>query len=181
MRILLVAFSALALASGCRGAGPYGHSPNYVPLADEETAIANAREYDPVMAQRQPEAWRALQVSLFGIVTNRSSGPAGGTYLTLSLRVLEARNLCDTANDDDTCRVTVSDKDFGVIHVIAPLRPEDDVGQHSVGGGSLLRVVGKLGESVDSNDGAPVLRASYYRHWPRHYFVTKASAEHMRQ
>jgi hypothetical protein len=181
MRTLVPALLLSVLVVGCHGAGPYGHAPNYVPLPEEESAVAGARDYDPVMYQRQADSWRKTNVSLFGIVTNRGSGPAGGAYLTLSVRVLEPRNLCDNANDDDSCRVTVSDRDFGVVHVIVPLRPEDDVGQHSVGGGSLLRVVGRFGEDVDPNDGAPIMRASYYRHWPRHFFVTKASAEHMRQ
>jgi hypothetical protein len=172
---------ALVAVAGCHGAGPYGHSPKYAPLDDEAKAVEGARQYDPVMYQREQEAWRKGTTWLFGIVTNRASGPSGGAYLTLSVRTLEPRNLCDNANDEDTCRVTVSDKDFGVVHAIVPLRPEDDVGEHSVGGGSLLRVVGKLGQDVDPNDGAPILRATYYRHWPRHFFVTKASAEHMRQ
>lgn len=180
MKATHLALVALTLF-GCHGAGPYGHAPNYVPLSDEEKALQNAREYDPVMYQRQSDQWRSADVSLFGIVTNRGSGPSGGAYLTLSVRRLEPRNLCDNANDDDSCRVTVSDRDFGVVHVIVALRPDDDLGQHSVGGGSLLRVVGRFAENVDPNDGGPILRASYYRHWPRHFFVTKASAEHMRQ
>ena len=43
----------------------------------------------------------------------------------------------------NTCRVTVSDRDFGVVHVLARLRR----GRHRralVGAGSLLRAVGKL-------------------------------------
>jgi hypothetical protein len=169
------------LLAACSGAGQYGHAPTYVPLADEERSVAGVREYDPVMYQREQESWRAKPTSLFGVVTHRASGPSGGAYLTLSVRRLEPRNLCDNHNDDDTCRVTVSDRDFGVVHALVPLRPDDDVGQHSVGGGSLLRVVGKFGQDVDPNDGAPIIRVTFYRHWPRHFFVTKASAEHMRQ
>src|SRR5437870_5803926 len=160
---------ALALPA-CHSAGAYGHSPKYVPLSDESSAIAGAREYDPVMVQREPEAWRAQPTALFGIVTNRGSGPSGGTYLTLSVRSLEPRNLCDNMNDDDTCRVTVSDKDFGVVHALVDLHGDDDVGEHSVGGGSLVRLVGKLVDSADPQDGAPILRATYYRHWPRYFY-----------
>ena len=29
--------------------------------------------------------------------------------------------------------------------------------------------------------GAPVLRAAYYRHWPRNFFVTTADASHMQR
>ena len=30
-------------------------------------------------------------------------------------------------------------------------------------------------------DGAPILRSMFYRHWPRHFYVTNASADLMRQ
>ncbi len=168
-------------ALGCHSAGPYGHAVNYEPLGDEEKAVTGAREYDPVMFQRQPDEWRAKTSSLFGVVTKRDAAPGGGAYLTLSVRRLEQRNLCENANDEDTCRVTVSDADFGVVHAIVALRPEDDVGEHSVGIGSLLRVVGKFGQDLDTNDGAPILRATYYRHWPHYFYVTKSSARTMRQ
>jgi hypothetical protein len=167
--------------AGCRGAGPYGYSPNYAATSDEEGATKGAREYDPVMYQREPETWRKSKTVLFGVVTGRQPGPGGAAYLTLSVRRLEPRNLCSNANDEDTCRVTVSDRDFGVVHALSPLRPDDDVGEKSVGAGSLVRVAGQFGEDVDPNDGAPVLRASFYRHWPRHFFVTSSNADTMRQ
>lgn len=174
----VLAFVLLGL-SACHGAGPYGHAVNYVPLSDEEKAIAGAREFDPVMYGRAQEEWRNKPVVLFGIVTNR--GSHNGAYLTLSVRRLAPRNLCDNGNDEDSCRVTVSDAEFGVIHAVASLGAEDDVGEHSVGVGSMLRVVGTIGEDVDPNDAAPVLRVKYYRHWPRGYFVTQAAASTMRQ
>lgn len=175
-------FLALPLAAAaCGGAGPYGHSPKYVPLGDETRAVAGAREYDPIMVQRDPDGWRKKPTSLFGVVTARGTGPGGGTYLTLSVRTLEPRNLCDNMHDDDSCRVTVSDRDFGVVHAIVQLHGEDDVGEHSVGGGSLLRLVGMIGEDVDPEDGTPILRATYYRHWPRYFYVTKSAAREMRQ
>src|SRR5579859_432675 len=107
--------AAALLVAACHSAGAYGHAIAYEPLGDEEKALAGAREYDPIMFQRLPEEWHAKPSSLFGIVTNRSSAPTGGAYLTLSVRRLEPRNLCDNANDEDTCRVTVSDRDFGVV------------------------------------------------------------------
>lgn len=167
--------------AGCGGAGPYGHAPNYAATSEEGSAMKGAREYDPVMYQREPETWRKSESMLFGVVTARAPGPGGAAYLTLSVRRLEPRNLCSNANDEDTCRVTVSDRDFGVVHAQAKLVPQDDVGEKSVGAGSLVRVVGRFGEDVDPNDGAPILRASYYRHWPRLFFVTKANADTMRQ
>jgi hypothetical protein len=177
----LVLAASFALVGGCHSAGLYGHAVNYEPLGDEQGAVTGAREYDPVMFQREPDAWRAKPSSLFGVVTNRSAAPGGGAYLTLSVRRLEPRNLCDNANDEDTCRVTVSDADFGVVHGISALHGDDDVGEHSVGIGSLMRLVGMFGQDVDPNDGAPILRATYYRHWPRYFYVTKSSARNMRQ
>jgi hypothetical protein len=165
----------------CHSPGPFGFSPNYVPQSDEERALAGATEYDPVMAQRDPEGWRKKRVTLFGVVTTRGAGPGGGAYLTLSVRRLEPRNLCENANDEDSCRVTVSDRDFGIVHAVARLSSDDDYGPHSLSSGSLVRVVGAFGEELDPSDGAPVLRASYYRHWPRNFYVTRASAVHMRQ
>lgn len=175
------AFIAVALwAAGCGGAGAYGHAPRYVELDDETTAATGAREYDPVMAERQPEQWRQAKVALFGVVDRREVGPGGQAKLTLSVRRLEPRNLCDSETDPDTCRVTVSDKDFGVVTVLASLRGDDDVGPRSVGPRSLLRVVGTIGQDVSST-GSLVLHASWYRHWPPFYYVTRASAREMKQ
>ncbi len=179
LHVLLLGISLAAL--GCHSAGPFGHSVNYEPLGDEEKAAAGVREYDPVMYQRQPDEWRAKPTSFFGIVTNRGSGSGGGAYLTMTVHRLEPRNLCENANDEDSCRVTVSDRDFGIVHAIVSLRPDDDVGEHSVGIGSLVRVVGLFGQDVDPNDASPVMRATYYRHWPRYTYVTRASARNMRQ
>jgi hypothetical protein len=166
---------------GCSGAGPYGHAVNYVPLGDEEKATKTAKEYDPVMFQRRPEEWHGKPVAVFGVVTNRGAGTAGNAYVTLSVRRLEPRNVCESHADDDTCRVTVSDADFGVVHGLVTLHGEDDVGEHSVGGGSLLRLVGTFGEDVDPNDGGAIMHVTYYRHWPRYFYVTKAASQQMRQ
>jgi hypothetical protein len=172
---------AAALLAGCRGAGPYGYAPKYTRTSEEEVQGAGAREYDPVMYAREPETWRKSKTALFGVVTGRAPGPGGAAYLTVSVRKLETRNLCSNANDESSCRVTVSDRDFGIVHVLAALRPDDDLGERSVGVGSLLRTVGTFGQDIDPADGAPVMRASFYRHWPRYFFVTRASADLMRQ
>lgn len=172
--------AALSLAA-CGGAGAYGYAPTYAPTSDEEAATKDAREYDPVMYGREPEKWHAGRAVLFGVVTGRAPGPGGAAYFTLSVRKLDTRNLCSNANDDSTCRVTVSDRDFGIVHAIVKLRPEDEVGEKSASVGSLLRVAGTFGEDVDPNDGAPVMRATFYRHWPRYYWVTRSKADLMRQ
>jgi hypothetical protein len=183
MEMKNIARLLLALASGvgaCHGAGPFGHAPRYVELDEETAVIEGAREYDPVMAEKQPEQWRRAKVALFGVVESREVGPGGQAKLKLSVRRLEVRNLCDTASDDDSCRVTVSDKDFGVVSALVSLRGEDDVGPHSVGLKSLVRVVGSIGQDV-SPTGAPVVHSTWYRHWPVFYYVTRASARDMRQ
>jgi hypothetical protein len=169
------------LASACHSAGPYGHAVNYVPLSDEEDAIAGAKEYDPVMFQRMPEEWHGKPVSLFGVVTARAPGQNGAAYVRLSVRRVESRNLCNNMNDEDSCRVTVSDRDFGVVHALLTLRPDDDVGPKSIGVNSLVRLVGTFGEEVDTGDGGPILRATYYRHWPPFFYVTKSASRDMRQ
>jgi hypothetical protein len=114
-------------------------------------------------------------------VTSRSAGPGGGAYVTLSVRRLEPRNLCAHQEDEDTCRVTVSDTEFGVVHAVVPLTDEDDTGARSVRPVSLLRLIGTVGNGVDTTDGAPIVRATFYRHWPPGTYVTKDAAAVMRQ
>lgn len=179
-RALLSSAVLLALAA-CHGAGPYGYATSYAPTGDEEKALAGARDYDPVMFARETGPARQQPVSLFGVVSSRSVSPGGQVSLTLTVRRLEPRNLCANGDDASTCRVTVTDQDFGIVHARVSLRPEDDVGERAVGNGSLVRLVGTFGDAVDPTDGAPVLRASFYRHWPRHFYVTKSSASWMRQ
>jgi hypothetical protein len=180
MNVRALGLCVVLAGAACGGGGKYGYAPSYVQSDPEETATKGAKEYDPVMFRREPDAWRKSNVVFFGVVTNRVAGGGGAANLTLSVRRLEPRNLCDNANDEDSCRVTVSDRDFGVVHALVQLKGEDDVGEHSVGIGSLVRVVGQFGQDVDA-DGNPVMRASFYRHWPRHFYVTKANAETMRQ
>jgi hypothetical protein len=68
-----------------------------------------------------------------------------------------------------------------VVYVLAELKGEDDTGPKSVQLKSLVRIVGKVGQDVSPTDGAPVIRASYYRHWPVYTYVTRSAASHMRQ
>jgi hypothetical protein len=179
MKVRGLVILGLVLA-GCHSPGLYGHSQVYAPLSDEESALERAKEYDPVMAQRTPDEWKGKLITLFGVVKSRHPGPGGNADLALSVRTLEARNLCDTS-DEDTCRVTVSDREHAAVHAHARLSGDDDIGRKSVGAGSLVRVVGTLTDSVDANDGAPVVKVTYVRHWPRDFYVTSADREHMRR
>jgi hypothetical protein len=172
--------SALILATACHSAGLYGHAQSYEPLSDEATAAADAKEYDPVMAKRQPEEWKNKPVKLFGVVVSRQEGPGGAADLKLSVRTLEPRNLCEST-DEDSCRVTVSDHEHAMVHALVKLQGEDDIGKLSVGASSLLRIVGVIRDDVDPNDGTPVMQVEYYRHWPRGYFVTTKDRATMRR
>ncbi len=180
VRSLALALVAGCLAlSGCHTAGPYGFSRTYSPLSEEKSAARGAKEYDPVMIEREPASWKGQPVSIFGVVKQRGQGPGGMAYLTLSVRTLATRNLCDQM-DEDTCRVTVSDHEFAVIHASVKLRAADEIGKESLAPGSLVRVIGKLTDDVDKTDGMQVMQATYYRHWPRNYFVTMAARDDMR-
>jgi len=164
------------LVAGCHSAGPYGHSKIYSSSSAEDQALKGAPQYDALLAERAPGKLKDRSVWLFGLVTNRGSGPGGAAYVALSLRSLQLRNLCES-EDEDTCRVTVSEREMGRAHALLALRAEDDLGQDSVGLGSLLRIVGTVSQDLDPGDGTPVVRGTYYRHWPRGSFVTtKASA-----
>jgi hypothetical protein len=168
--------ATLACASG----GQWGHSPNYEPQSEEEAALEGSTEYDPVMAGRSPEKWRNKPIHLFGVVTERKTAPGGLADVTLSMRALEPRNLCENA-EDDSCRVTVSEREHARVHVLLKLLPDGDIGSESVATLSLLRVVGTLNEEPSAQDGLPVIRAKYYRHWPRNYYVTTAARSYMRR
>lgn len=165
----------LLLMVSCRSAGPYGHSKIYSPLSEEEHAVASNQQYDGLLAERSFDKVRGKSVWLFGVVTNRGSGPGGAAYVAVSLRTLQLRNLCDS-DDEDTCRVTVSDREMGRVHILLSLAADDDLGEHSVGIGSLVRVVGTVTSDIDPTDGTPIIRVDYYRHWPRGFYVTTKAA-----
>jgi len=179
MRVVPASFAAL-LALSCSSAGPYGYSRTYAPLSDEEDAAENAKDFDPVMAGREKAEWRKNKISVFGVVQKRSEGKNGSAYVSLSVRTLADRNLCDDFAEE-TCRVTVSEREHATLHALLKLSAADDIGEHSLGPGSLVRVIGKLTDDVDPNDGTPVIAAAYYRHWPRNFFVTTADRAHMQR
>ena len=170
----------LSLAA-CHRAGPFGHAQTYAPYGPEVDASHGVLEYDPVVGTRRPETFRKQSTSVFGIVKRREPGVSGTSYLTLSMRRLEPRNLCENAHDEDTCRVTVTDVEFAIVHASVKILEGDDVGADAVGAGSLVRVLGTLTDAVDPNDGFPVFRAVAYRHFPRGTYVTSAAAVVLKQ
>jgi hypothetical protein len=167
-----LAATVASLSTACHGAGPYGHAPVYEPLDDEAKAASSSRELDTVAYEQKPDEWRKGPVMAFGFVDDRQPGPGGQAMLKLSVRRLEPRNFCQKANDDDTCRVTVSDKDYGVVYALVALHGDDDTGPLAVRAESLVRVVGMIGEDVNN---APVIHATFYRHWPRNTYVTRSA------
>lgn len=165
MAIVVVASTLMS----CRSAGPYGYSRTYATTSDEAHAVAGKPEFEARNATRGSTSW------LFAVVTHRAAGPGGAAYLGLSLRALSPQNQCPSS-DEDSCRVTVSDHETGRAHALLVLGAEDDLGEKSIGIGSLVRVVGTVTQDVDPSDGTPVLRASFYRHWPRGFYTAAKPA-----
>jgi hypothetical protein len=178
--VSLLAASLALVAVACGSAGPYGHSRVYSPLDEEASAASGSDRYDPVMARRLPLEWQAKKLELFGVVMARTEGRDGLTDLTLSVRRLAARNLCD-AGEEDTCRVTVGDQELARVHALVSLKKDDAIGQKNLKPLSLVRVIGKLEDHVNKADGADVLVASYYRHWPAAEYVTEQARSYMRR
>jgi hypothetical protein len=173
MRALWLGLALMVV--GCHSPGVYGYSVDYAPLDEEEDALEEATDYDPVMAERDPKTWKERKVSTFGVVVHR--GPARGKFtpLTLSVRSLSTRNLCEEEGEH-TCRVTVSERGHGTVEALVQLGTEDDIGKLRVTPKSLVRVVGRLDYSKGP---APVLHADYYRHWPRNEYVTTEARSYM--
>lgn len=168
---------------GCGGGGALGRSRVYEPTADERAALVGAEEYDPVMLERAPDEWKSKRITLFGVVLSREAVPGQPdlAHLALSYRTLEGRSVC-SGRSDSTCRTTVSDVEQGRVHAWVKLAGgADAVGPDAVVPGSLVRVIGGLHSEVDRDDGKPIVRATYVRHWPRGEYVTTAAAERMRR
>ncbi len=152
----------------------------YAPLSDEADAADESERYDPVMARRLPQEWRQKKLEVFAIVLGRSEGRDGLSDLTLSVRRLAARNLCE-AGEEETCRVTVGDQELARLHALVKLRQDDAVGDKRLKPQALVRVIGKLEDQANKDDGADILLASYYRHWPAAEYVTEQARSYMRR
>ena len=90
------------------------------------------------------------------------------------VRTHQDRHLCEDETEG-SCRVTVSDRDGGPFSAVIALAPEDTAGENRVQTGSLLRVYGPLIPGQYDAQGGPVLRAQFYRHFPRGQYVTTAA------
>jgi hypothetical protein len=177
MKPTLAAFAIFAV--GCAGTS-FGHAPTYVPLDSERAVVDGVPAYDATAVQKHSDGGTSRRLTLFGVVESRSAGPGGQALLRVSVRELEPANVCRRPGDDDSCRVTVSDKDRGALWVLVPLREDDNVGARAVGQRSLVRVVGSVGQDVSPADGAAIVHAAWYRHWPVSEYVTPATAGALR-
>lgn len=164
--------------AACSSAGPYGYAKEYAPIGGEVEAASEAADYDPVMAGRQFEKWVGKTVSVFGVVKARQDKPDGSVDLTLSIRTRQPRNLCESS-DEETCRVTVGDHEFGQVHVTVKPSPEDADGRLRLGRGSLVRAIGAVSRQTHAQTGNTVISANFYRHWPDRYYVTTKARSYM--
>lgn len=174
-----IALPLLLVLAACASAGPWGHAPDYAPIKGESEMVDAARDYDPVMARRMPDEWTKTPVRFFGVVLKGKQGSGDSSTLEVSVRKLAPRNLCASA-DSDTCRVTVSDRDFGTLRVSLHMTPEEKNGAEAMSSGSLLRLVGMLKPDPDQPDNL-MLQALWHRHWPRGFYVTEAFRDEMRR
>ncbi|MCX7807408.1 MAG: hypothetical protein N2515_02260 [Deltaproteobacteria bacterium] len=161
------------------GSGPYGFARRYVPLPEEEpllkrSAFATLEDVRRLRPEEQPF------ISWFGVVVEPPQNEGVKTRVRLSLRAHQERHLCSDENES-SCRVTVSERSMGHVTAIFHARPQDLLpGPERLGIGSLLRIYGRATGEIDSM-GDPVIQVEFYRHWPRHTYVTTQMAARMRR
>jgi len=173
-----VSVSSLLFVLGC-GGNPYGYAPEYVTLSDEEPYAERAAELSYEDVRRDPDSFSDRTLGWFGVVTSLKQEQAGRARLGLILRFHQPRHLC-SGPSDDTCRVTISEREAGPFTAIIELRPEDTVGSARLNVGSLVRVYGHVTGDLD-DEGGPVLSADYYRYWPHGSYVTTGASSRMRR
>jgi hypothetical protein len=165
--------------SACGGGGPYGYARTYQPLKDEKTHYNNAQTATYEEVKRDPNGYQDAEVAWFGVVRSVGELPDGRARVSLSLRAHQERHLCADERAS-SCRVTVSERDLGPFSAELVLRPEERHGQDRLWVGSLVKVYGHPTGEYDE-DGGPVLRATYHRHFPRGTYVTTAQRAGMRR
>jgi len=175
-----LAAGALFALTGCAGAGPYNFSRDYTPLkAEREHFQATAQQVAYEDVKRDPSGFTKVEVGWFGIITGYADLSDGRQRLTLSLRTHQERHLCSSERDS-SCRVTVTDRSMGSFVIDVKLSDEQKLGKDRVWIGSLFKVYGTPTGDYD-DDGSPVLKATYYRHFPRGTYVTTAQRGTMRR
>lgn len=164
---------------GCGGAGQYSYAREYVPLGDEEDFMEQTSAVTYEEVRRDPADFRESQVGWFGIVTGVQPGEGGNATVALTFRNYRERHLCADERAS-SCRVTVSERVGGPFSILLQMRPEDRDGQERIWVGSLIKVYGSPTGDFD-DEGGPLVRAAYYRHWPRGTYVTTGAAGSMRR
>lgn len=174
------AWAVVAIAGAGCGAGRYGFAPEYATYGDEDDYLDEVTETTFVEVQRDVEGFSSATIGWFGVVEDVQMPVDGGPSLvTLSFRTLAPRNLCSTERDG-SCRVTVNRRE-GELFLARVLIDDDDLmpGEDSLHPGSLLKVYGHPVGLTE--EGAPVIDAQFYRHWPRAYYRTTNARSHMRR
>jgi hypothetical protein len=168
------------VSSACGGGGQYNHARTYKPLDAEEDHLEAAEKHVSLEeVKRDPNGFKSHELGWFGVVTDVAETSDGKSRITFSLRAHQERHLCSGANDD-TCRLTVSERDLGSFVAELAVKPEDREGMDRLWIGSLVRVYGHVTGEYDE-EGAPVIDVAYYRHFPRGTFVTTAARTGMRR
>jgi hypothetical protein len=177
-RLRWLCLAACALA-GCGGSGPYGFSRTYDPLIGEKKHLERAQELPYEQVKATPYEYRATEIAWFGVVSALSELPDKRTQARLAFHVHQARHLCRDEYED-SCRVTVSESSPGDFSARLLLPESQNSGKERVWVGSLLKVYGKPTGDFDEQ-GDPVIEVTYFRHWPRGYYVTTAQRAAMRR
>ena len=163
----------------CHGPGPYGFARAYEPLLSERPHLDQAQQLPYEQVNREPYNYRGTEIAWFGVVTEMNELPDGRTEARLSFRLHQGRHLCSDEYQD-SCRVTVSDNSSGQFTARMKVPASEKSGQERLWLGSLLKIYGKPTGDYDQH-GDPVIETTYYRHWPRGYYVTTAQRAAMRR
>lgn len=170
----------LALALAACASNPYGYAPEYAPFGDENDYYEVAQDPSYEDVRRNPAEFEGMLIGWFAVVQKvERSGTAGQYRVSLQLRFHQPRHLC-TSQFDDSCRVTVSERQGGPFTALIALRPEDQSGKYRLGPESLLKIYGKATPDYDAQ-GGPILRVEHYRHWPPGNYVSTGHRDAMRR
>ncbi|MEM9195338.1 MAG: hypothetical protein AAGF12_39575 [Myxococcota bacterium] len=175
----MAAFGAIAAVLGCGGGGQYSYAREYVPLGQEEEFLEQASPVSYEEVRRDPADFRESNLGWFGIVTRVQHEDGGNATVALTYRNHRERHLCGDERSS-SCRVTVSERAIGPFSIQIQMRPEDREGQDRMWVGSLVKVYGSPTGDFD-DEGGPLIRAAFYRHWPRGTYVTTGAAGSMRR
>lgn len=166
--------AAAALVSACGAAGQYGHSRSYVALSSERDWEGRAQDSVHDEVRRMPDLYQGRTLSGGG---DRGGGGARGRALAAGDAAAHApgpsplrrRVRVELSGDGEPARRRAF---HGACSSARRIRP----GSTGVQPNSLVRVYGTLRTGEYDVNGGPVLRAEYYRHWPRGEYVTTGSA-----